>query len=198
MSSDHSPPSCVTLLLQAARAGDNDACERHFPAVYAELSLIARRHLRRERPGHTLEPAGLANEAILRLLDREVASFTDREQFLGTASLIMRRVLIDYARARNAAKRGAGRNVTLADDLAATARAPLDTLDLDRALTHLAAAEPRWAQVVELRFLLGLEVAEVAELLGVSTATVKRDWRFARAWLGRELGAATVPDDEHD
>ena len=198
MTRDQAAPSCVTLLLQAARAGDDEACERLFPAVYAELALIARRHLRHERPDHTLEPAGLANEAILRLLDREVASFADREQFLRTASLVMRRVLIDHARARNAAKRGAGRRVTLVDDIADQARSPLDTLELDRALTRLAAAEPRWAQVVELRFLLGLEVVEVAGLLDVSTATVKRDWRFARAWLGRELGAPPAADDGHD
>jgi RNA polymerase sigma-70 factor (ECF subfamily) len=198
MPSDRASPSCVTLLLRAARAGDSEACERHFPAVYAELSAIARRHLRRERPGHTLETAGLANEAILRLLQREVASFADREVFLRTASLVMRRVLIDHARVRNAVKRGAGRQVTLVDEIAMTGGSPLDTLDLDRALTRLAAAEPRWAQVVELRFLLGLEVTEVAELLDISTATVKRDWRFARAWLGRELGAPPGRDGDRD
>jgi len=197
MSDSTAPSSCVTLLLQAARDGDEAASERLFPAVYAELSAIARRHLRRERAGHTLEPAGLANEAILRLLDREVASFEDRKQFLGTASMIMRRVLIDHARARNAAKRGAGRQVTLYDEIAGPSPSPLDTWELDRALTRLAAAEPRWAQVVELRFLLGLEVTEVAELLEVSTATVKRDWRFARAWLSRELGVAP-PETRHD
>jgi RNA polymerase sigma-70 factor, ECF subfamily len=197
MSDQPAPASCVTLLLQAARDGDEAARERLFPAVYAELNAIARRHLSRERAGHTLEPAGLANEAILRLLDREVASFADRKQFLGTASVVMRRVLIDHARARNAAKRGAGRQGTLCDEIADPGRSPLDTLELDRALTRLAAAEPRWAQVVELRFLLELEVTEVAELLGVSTATVKRDWRFARAWLGRELGAK-APQDHDD
>lgn len=194
MSDDPAPASCVTLLLQAARDGDEAARERLFPAVYDELSAIARRHLRRERAGHTLEPAGLANEAILRLLEREIASFEDRQQFLGTASMVMRRVLIDHARARNAAKRGAGRQVTLYDEIADPVRSPLDTLELDRALSRLAAAEPRWAQVVELRFLLGLEVTEVAELLAVSTATVKRDWRFARAWLARELDAAPQED----
>ncbi len=186
--------SCVTLLLQAARDGDDEARERLFPAVYAELNVIARRHMRHERANHTLEPAGLANEAIIRLLDREVSTFEDRQQFLRTASMVMRRVLIDHARARGAAKRGAGRQVTLYDDIADDGRSPLDTLELDRALTRLAEAEPRWAQVVELRFLLGLEVTEVAELLGVSTATVKRDWRFARAWLARELGAPPPED----
>ena len=192
-----SPSSGVTLLLRAARDGDEAARERLFQTVYAELHGIARRHMSHERSGHTLEPAGLVNEAMLRLLDHEVLSYEDRQQFLRAASLVMRRVLVDHARARNAAKRGGGLQVTLHDDIAGPGQSPLDALELDRALTRLAAAEPRWAQVVELRFLLGLEVPEVAAMLGVSTATVKRDWRFARAWLARELGGAS-PGDRRD
>jgi RNA polymerase sigma-70 factor, ECF subfamily len=187
MPADLSSDSGITLLLRASREGDLDAHERLFQTVYAELHAIARRHMSHERPGHTLEPAGLVNEAMLRLLDHEVLAFDDRQQFLRTASLVMRRVLIDHARARHAAKREAGLQVTLHDEIAGPARISLDAMDLDRALTRLAAAEPRWAQVAELRFLLGLEVPEVASMLGISTATVKRDWRFARAWLAREL-----------
>jgi RNA polymerase sigma factor (TIGR02999 family) len=197
MPSNSSSASGVTLLLRAARDGDKAAHEQLFQTVYAELHAIARRHMSRERSGHTLEPAGLVNEAMLRLLDREVLSFEDRQQFLRAVSLVMRRVLVDHARARNAAKRGAGLQVTLHDEIAGPARSPLDALELDRALTRLAAAEPRWAQVAELRFLLGLEVPEVASMLGVSTATVKRDWRFAKAWLARELGDGP-PEDRRD
>ncbi|MHB8077984.1 MAG: ECF-type sigma factor [Candidatus Krumholzibacteriia bacterium] len=191
------PATRVTLLLRAARDGDKAARERLFQTVYAEFHAIARRQMSHERSGHTLEPAGLVNEAMLRLLGREVLSYEDRQQFLRAASLVMRRVLVDHARARKAAKRGAGLQVTLQDEIAGPAPSPLDALELDRALTRLAAAEPRWAQVAELRFLLGLEVVEVASLLGVSTATVKRDWRFAKAWLARELGDGS-PGDRRD
>jgi RNA polymerase sigma-70 factor, ECF subfamily len=197
MPPNSSPAPSVTLLLRAAREGDRNAHEQLFQTVYAELHAIARRHMSRERSGHTLEPAGLVNEAMLRLLDREVLSFEDRQQLLRSASLVMRRVLVDHARAHNAAKRGAGLQVTLHDEIAGSDPSPLDALELDGALTRLAAAEPRWAQVAELRFLLGLEVAEVATLLGVSTATVKRDWRFARAWLARELGGGP-PGERRD
>jgi RNA polymerase sigma factor (TIGR02999 family) len=197
MLSNSSPASGVTLLLHAARDGDEAAREHLYQTVYAELHAIARRHMSHERAGHTLEPAGLVNEAMLRLLDREILSFEDRQQFLRAFSLVMRRVLVDHARARNAAKRGAGLRVTLHDEIAGPARSPLDALELDRALTRLAAAEPRWAQVAELRFLLGLEVVEVASMLEVSTATVKRDWRFAKAWLARELGGEP-PEDRRD
>jgi RNA polymerase sigma-70 factor, ECF subfamily len=194
MPSNSSSSAGVTVLLHAARDGDQAAQERLFQTVYAELHAIARRHMRRERSGHTLEPAGLVNEAMLRLLDHEVLSYEDRQQFLRAASLVMRRVLVDHARARNAAKRGAGLQVTLHDEIAGPTRSPLDALELDRALTRLAAAEPRWAQVAELRFLLGLEVPEVAAMLEVSTATVKRDWRFAKAWLAQELGGGSPGD----
>lgn len=197
MPANSSPAQGVTLLLHAARDGDEIAREQLYQTVYAELHAIARRHMSRERAGHTLEPAGLVNEAMLRLLDRETLSCEDRQQFLRAFSLVMRRVLVDHARARNAVKRGAGLRVTLHDEIAGPAQSPLDALELDRALTRLAAAEPRWAQVAELRFLLGLEVVEVAAMLEVSTATVKRDWRFAKAWLARELGGGP-PEDRRD
>jgi RNA polymerase sigma-70 factor, ECF subfamily len=197
MLSNSSPAPGVSQLLRAARDGDETAHEQLSQTVYSELHAIARRHMSHERSGHTLEPAGLVNEAMLRLLDSEVLSIEDRQQFLRAVSLVMRRVLVDHARARNAVKRGAGLQVTLHDEIAGPAQSPLDALELDRALTRLAAAEPRWAQVAEFRFLLGLEVVEVAAMLGVSTATVKRDWRFAKAWLARELGGGP-PEDRRD
>lgn len=186
MSADVPAPGHVTRLLADARRGDGLARERLFEAVYAQLTSIAANHLRRERAGHTLEPAGLVNEVVLRLLGREALSFQDRAHLLRAASLAMRRVLVDHARARHAAKRDGGIQVTL-HDVADGRGDVVDAVELDRALERLAAAEPRWAQVVELRFLLGLEVSEVAALLEVSEPTVKRDWRFARAWLAREL-----------
>jgi RNA polymerase sigma factor (TIGR02999 family) len=161
------------------------------------LHGIAARHMRGERPGHTLQPTALVHEAFLRLVGGD-ASFDDRAHFLRAASRVMRRVLVDHARARDAAKRGAGGGlrVTLDESIAASAGHDgdddrvVELLALDDALARLAAAEPRWAQVVELRVFGGLEVTEVARALGVSTPTVKRDWAFAKAWLARELGAA--------
>ena len=183
------PTPQVTRLLEAAREGDSSARDQLLETLYAELRLIARRHMRHERANHTLQPTGLANEAALRLLGQETPAYEDRQHFLRAASLVMRRVLVDHARARHAAKRNGGVQVTLHDVADRNGEMPVDVLELDRALTRLAEAEPRWAQVVEMRFLLGLEVTEVAEALGVSAPTVKRDWRFARAWLAREMGA---------
>ena len=190
MAADPPPVHHVTRLLEAARGGDAGARDQLLETMYAELRLIARRHMRHERANHTLQPTGLANEAALRILGQQELGYEDRQHFLRAASLVMRRVLVDHARARNAAKRDGGVQVTLHDVADRDGERQVDVLELDRALTRLAQAEPRWAQVVEMRFLLGLEVTEVAEALGVSAPTVKRDWRFARAWLARELGAA--------
>jgi len=187
MAADPHPTHEVTRWLEDARAGDDAARERLLDALYATLRDIARRHMRHERANHTLQPTALVHEAVLRLLGRETLAFEGREHFLRAASRAMRRVLVDHARARRAAKRDGGVRVTLHDDAGASASPDVDLLALDEALDRLAAVEPRWAQVVELRFLLGLEVDEAADVLGVSSATVKRDWRFARAWLEREL-----------
>ena len=157
--------------------------------LYAELRSLAASHLRGHRAGGTLTPTALVHEAYLKLEPDQQAKRSGRAQVLGLASLAMRRVLVDHARARNAAKRGGGLSVTLDESIASPGKAVIDMLVLDRALDRLAAAEPRWAQVVELRYFTGLEIAEVAGVLGVSSATVKRDWQFARAWLARELGA---------
>ncbi|MEP6573656.1 MAG: sigma-70 family RNA polymerase sigma factor [Gemmatimonadota bacterium] len=178
----------VTRLLGEARLGNSAALDELIRTMYAEFHRIAERHMRGERPDHTLQPTALVNEALIRLLGGASLPFEDRTHFLRAASQAMRRVLVDHARARNAAKRGGPLCVTLDENIGGTAPPVIDMLVLDDALNRLAEAEPRWAQVVELRFFAGLEVTEIAQTLGVSTATIKRDWRFARAWLARELG----------
>lgn len=193
MSADSPEVHTVTRLLVEARAGSDDALDRLLKTLYAELHGIAERHMRGERKDHTLQPTALLHEAVLKLLGRAELSFDDRNHFLRSASQAMRRVLVDHARARNALKRGGGLNVTLDESIEGRSEAIIDMLVLDQALDRLAAAEPRWAQVVELRFFTGLEIAEVAGVLGTSPATVKRDWQFARAWLARELGDAPPP-----
>lgn len=155
--------------------------------LYDELRAIARRHLRHERPDQTLAPTALVHEVYLSLRTRSTA-FNDRSHFLQAASRAMRSILVDHARARKTAKRDGGVRITLNEALAAGDDADVDLLALHDALEELGAAEPRWARVVELRFFAGLEIDEIAEVLGTSGSTVKRDWRFAKAWLARALG----------
>jgi len=188
--SDHE----ITLLLQQARQGDLTAYDQVLPLVYAELRDIAAKHMRHERESHTLQPTALVHEALLRIVGVN-GQFDDRVHFLRTASRAMRHILVDYARARSAARRGNVLMVTFDEALAApigdgtdAQDRALDMLALDAALEELAIAEPRCAQVVELRIFAGLDVTEVARLLDVSTPTVKRDWAFARAWLATRLG----------
>lgn len=181
----------VSELLDATRRGDAAAYDRLLPLLYAELRVIAGRHMRGERPDHTLQPTALVHEAFLRLVGGSPVSFEDRTHFLRAASQAMRRVLVDHARARTAAKRSGDMRVTLDEAIAGRDDRIIDLLVLDDAMTRLAAAEPRWARVVELRIFGGLEVAEVAAALGISPATAKRDWQFAKGWLARELGADT-------
>ncbi len=179
-------PATVTRLLQEASAGDPRALDQLLPLVYAELHAIAERHMGRERPDHTLQPTALVHEAFLRLLGGGSPTFNDRTHFLNAASRAMRRVLVDHGRMRKAAKRD-GINVTLDEAVVGAPGEALDILALDDALTRLAQADPRCAQVVELRFFGGLSIPEVAATLGTSPATVQRDWQFARGWLAREL-----------
>lgn len=154
---------------------------------YPRLRQIARRFMRAQRPDHTLQPTALVHEAFLRLASARSPGWATRAELLAVAATTMRRVLVDLARRRGAAKRAGGRRVTLVDGCAIEPAGPIDLLALDEALTRLGGEEARVARVVELRFFGGLECEEVAEALGVSVPTVKRDWRFARAWLAREL-----------
>ena len=167
--------------------------------VYAELRAIAAKHLRAERPGHTLQPTALANEAYLRLRGLGEVPWHDRAHFFAIASRIMRRVLVDHARANLAQKRGAGSPmVQLTEGLhegIAPAMDAAELIDLDRALDQLAAEEPRLSRLIELRFFGGLKIEEVSALLGCSPRTAKRDWAFARAWLLQKLSDAPPPED---
>jgi RNA polymerase sigma factor (TIGR02999 family) len=182
----------ITGLLHAWRQGDEGAFETVLPLVYDELRRIARRHLGRERAGHTLEPTALVNEVYLRLVDARQVAWRDRLHFFALASRIMRRVLVDAARARQAGKRGGGVAVVpLEEGDARAAERGADLLALDDALEALAAVDARKGRVVELRVFAGLSLDETAEALGVSPDTVARDWKFATSWLRRELTGRT-------
>lgn len=178
----------VTQLLAAWRAGDGAALERLLPAVYDDMRRIARHRLGQERADHTLQATALVNECYLRLLGQHAVSWQDRAHFLAVASRSMRRILVDHARRKRAAKRG-GPEVTLALDeaLDAAESRSLDLVALDDALEALAGLAPRQAQIIELRFFAGLTVAETAEVLDISPATVKLDFQMARAWLFGQL-----------
>ena len=188
------PPVDVTGLLRAWGAGDQVAGERLLPAVYAELRRQAARAMRREGSGHTLQPTALVHEAYLRMVDQRRVEWRNRVQFLGVAANMMRRVLVDHARERHAAKRGGGAPAVALDaadlpDAAAPADGGVDLLAVQDALERLAALDPDQARLVELRYFGGLNIEETAEALGVSPATVKREWAIARSWLRRELRA---------
>jgi RNA polymerase sigma factor (TIGR02999 family) len=177
----------VTEMLREWRGGEVQRSERLLGILYADLKRIARGQLARERRGHTLQTTALVHEAYLRLVDQRRADWRDREHFFAVAATVMRRLLVDRARARRADKR-AHEPVTLAAGGEPAADDPaFDVLDLDRALARLAGAFPRQARVVELRFFGGLDVGETARVLEVTDRTVKRDWAFARAWLLGEI-----------
>jgi RNA polymerase sigma factor (TIGR02999 family) len=179
----------INRLVREVSEGRRDALDRLVPIVYDELRRIAHGQLRRERAGHTLNTTALVHEAYLRLLNVQQVQWLDRAHFFATAARVMRRVLIDYARARQREKRGGGAvPVSLTDALDLPTAPPDDLLELDEALTRLEALGERQYRVVECRCFGGLSVEETAAVLGVSAATVKRDWTFARAWLNRELG----------
>lgn len=180
------PPGEITSLLRAWSQGDATARDRLIPVVYAELRRRAVRYLRRERPGHTLRSGELVHETYLRLCDQNPA-WQNRDQFFGVASSLMRRILVDHARARSAAKRGGPLRVTLDETQAVAAPADPGLLDLDQALTELATFDERQARLVELRYFTGLGIEDAARLLGVSTATANREWATARAWLYQRL-----------
>ena len=192
----------VTRLLQQWADGDKSALEGLWPLVYDDVRRLARQQLARERGNHTLQGTALVNEAFLRLAGQRVSQWQNRSQFLALAAQIMRRVLVDYARQRNAQRRGDGaQKVSLHDTaavlevehaqaLAAFEDESVDVLAIDSALTRLEKFDAGQSRIVELRYFGGLTVEETAEVTGVSPATVKREWSMARAWLRRELGTA--------
>ena len=169
--------------------GDPHAFDQLVPLVHDELQRLARRQMRGERTDHTLQTTALVNEAYVRLIDVRKMRWHDRAHFFAMAARVMRRILVDYARARQSDKRGGGRpRVTLSDEaILAVPEKPHDVVALDTALETLAVDHPRKSQVVEMRFFAGMTAEETAEALAISVDTVKRDWRFAKAWLLREL-----------
>jgi RNA polymerase sigma factor (TIGR02999 family) len=177
----------VTALLKDWSGGDQRALEQLLPLVYDELRKLAAGYMRKERSDHTLQPTALVHEAYLRLVDQQRVDWRNRAHFFGIAAQMMRRVLVDHARRRQAAKRDAATcYLSFSDEVASPGRDP-ELLDFDRALETLSALDPRQAKIVELRFFGGLTVEETAEVVGISPATVKREWQTARAWLAREI-----------
>jgi len=181
-------PDQLTLLLRRLRNGDSSAVEQVVTIIYPELKRLAARQLRRERPNHLLEPTALVNEAYMRLVTHDDQNWHNRAHFFGAAANTMRRVLVDYARAGGAAKRTHDRATTVTlDQLVADAHGAENLVALDDALAALDQLAPRQAKIVELRYFVGLTVAEIAEVLGVTSRTVDRDWSAARTWLRLHL-----------
>jgi RNA polymerase sigma factor (TIGR02999 family) len=183
-----SSPPRVTELLLAWGGGDQGAFDNLLPLIYGELRRLAAHYLRGERPDHTLQPTALVHEAYLRLVGQTGTSWQNRAHFFGAAAQVMRRILVDQARQYQASKRGGGEHkVTLAEGVALARERDVNLLALEEALTRLEGIAPEQCRVVELRFFGGLSIDEAAEVMGVSEATVTRQWRAARAWLRREL-----------
>jgi RNA polymerase sigma factor (TIGR02999 family) len=181
-------PDSVTQLLADMRLGRRDALDRLVPIVYDELHRIATRYLRGERDDHTLQPTALVNEAYLRLVGQREIEWQNRAHFVGVAARLMRMILVDHARAHRAGKRyGGALKVPVDEALAVAFERDVDLVALDEALERLAAFDPDLCRLVELRYFGGLTTKETAEALGVSTATVEREWATARGWLRREL-----------
>jgi RNA polymerase sigma-70 factor (ECF subfamily) len=189
----------VTQLLKAMHAGDAQAAENLLPLVYAELHRLAKGYMRRERPDHTLQATALINEAYMRLVGEDI-DWNSRAHFIGLAANVMRRVLVDYARAHNAEQRGGGlQRVEMQDELAISAEQLDEVEHLDEALKKLEKENPRQARVVELRYFGGLSVEQIGALLQIAPRSVKRDWALARIWLFRELRpGAKTPQQEQE
>ena len=182
-----SPPE-ITQLLRAWSGGEPGALEKLMPVVYNELHRLAQRFMAHERPDHTLQTTALVNEAYLRLVDSQQASWQDRAHFFAMCAQLMRRILVDWSRSRRSLKRGGEvRPMALDEALAVSSERSADLVALDHGLKALAAFDPRKSQVVELRFFGGLSVEETAEVLKVSAETVMGDWKLAKMWLRREL-----------
>ncbi|MDA2933318.1 sigma-70 family RNA polymerase sigma factor [Acidobacteria bacterium AH-259-D05] len=184
-----SHPGEVTQLLMELKRGNQDVLNQLLPLLYDELRRLARHYMRQERMGHTLESAALVNEAYLRLVELDKVNWQDRAHFVAVAAGIMRRLLIDHARKRQTAKRGGDREkLPLEEGELLSQKQSEELVELDEALTRLEALDRRQSQIVEVRFFGGLTVEETAEVLGISSKTVKRDWAVARAWLRGEIG----------
>ena len=182
------PKQNVTDLLNAWGAGDKGAFDELVGLVYVELRRQASRYLRHESPGHTLQTTDLIHEAYLRLVDQKNPHWQNRAQFFGVAAQLMRRILVDHARTRHRAKRGGGNiRVSLDEEVAGARSNDVDLIDIDDSLNRLAEIDIQQSKIVELRFFSGLNVEETAMVLGISPRTVKRSWRFAKAWLRRDL-----------
>jgi RNA polymerase sigma-70 factor (ECF subfamily) len=180
----------ITQLLQGWSEGDEQALEKLTPLLYKELHRMAHRYMRQERPGHTLQTTALINEAYLRLIGWKNIRWQNRAQFFGVSAQLMRKILVDFARSRNYAKRGAGaRVVSLEDAPAVGPDRARDILTLDEALHRLAAIDSRKSQIVELRFFGGLSLEETADVLKLSSRTIRREWELAKVWLAREMNA---------
>jgi len=183
------PPGDVTLLLRRIKGGDRNAVDELMPKVNGELRRLARNYMRKERAGHTLQPTALVNEAYLRLSGYERMDWQSRSHFIGVAASVMRQILVDYARKRQAAKRGGGQSPAEFQERLSylSPHQCEEFIALDRALDRLAKMNARHAKIVEMRFFGGLSVEETAEALGISPVTVKRDWALVRAWLRVQL-----------
>jgi RNA polymerase sigma factor (TIGR02999 family) len=181
-----SQSNSVSQLLAQWRAGDDKAFQALVPLVYDELRKLARRYLRKERPGHTLQSTALVHEAYLRLQKQRAVSFRNRPHFLAICAELMRQILVEYARSRAAAKRDGGIRLTLDETIAFKMR-ELDLVALDDALSELGKLNPEQSRVVVLRFFAGLSIEETSQAMGLSVATVKRRWETARLWLHREM-----------
>jgi RNA polymerase sigma factor (TIGR02999 family) len=194
MDDDLTDTGRTTQLLVAWSEGRREALDQLLPLVYDDLRRIATAHMRREVASHSLQPTALVHEAYFRLIDQRRANWHNRAHFLGVAAGVMRRILVDHARARRAEKRGGGvEHISLiADKMAADNPRGIDVLALHESLERLAAFNPRQERIVELRYFGGLTVEEVAEVIGISTATVDRDWTFAKAWLRADLSGHSV------
>ena len=182
------PRPAVTQLLGDWSRGSREAFDTLLPLVHAELHRLARLYMARERGNHTLQPTALVNEAYLKLVGERDMGWQSRAHFVGVAAQLMRNILVDYSRRKGSEKRGGGaKQVTLDDSIVGDLGHSPALIDVDNALTRLAALDPRKARIAELRFFGGLDLEEIAEALSISVATVTRDWRFTKAWLQKEL-----------
>jgi RNA polymerase sigma factor (TIGR02999 family) len=189
-----SQPTRVTELLAKWTAGDQEALDALMPLIYTELRQVAHRYLRHERPGHTLQGTALIHEAYLRLRKQGAQEFENRAHFVAIAAQTMRQILVEYARRRNCEKRQGGHRVALQDTVNLLPTGSVDLVALDDALQGLADLDPRQSRVVELRFFGGLSTEDTAAVLGISPATVKRDWATARVWLHHEMSRSRKHD----